>query len=405
MAIQFTDFSSKPLLDSPAKTIFKDVLEGYKMSKEPEKMKQESSAHELANQLKDLEVKHKPKEYALNDQQKSLANSLSSKALKYYDEKYGQEKRLREANIRKANQPLGIKGALANAFQLRSKLDPNDPNYEHDKTAINNYIDKLGRNAGDPSIKAAGEGVKVELPGGEEGYISGTNKLQPGWQEVKNNKGELIGYNVPMTPKGVDQWKAKTKFDVIYPFINKSLSTYSGQHAWDQYTKDLRNYKTDDAAKNRLDNYFAAKKLMSIGSTTENARIGGHATNTQLRELKDTLNSSEVNKRLEKGGSYLLPKGYAKASGDIFSKYLESSEKAAKSNIPSHEYRALNPKNEVLPTESAAPSAKNPPKILGTSKGITKIDYNGKTYQIPENLVDQFMLDHTEPVYGVQYEK
>lgn len=104
MAIQFTDFSSKPILESPFKNMLEDVLKGYKMGAEPAKMKQESSARELANKLKGLEVEHKPKEYELNDQGKSLANSLKSKALEHYDEKFGLEKQLKQAQIQKALQ-------------------------------------------------------------------------------------------------------------------------------------------------------------------------------------------------------------------------------------------------------------------------------------------------------------
>lgn len=104
MAIQFTDFSKAPLLDSATKNIFEDVLKGYKMGQEPAKMKQESSTRDLANQLRKLEVEHKPKEYALNDQGKSLANALHSKALEHYDEKFQLDKDYKTAQIKKALQ-------------------------------------------------------------------------------------------------------------------------------------------------------------------------------------------------------------------------------------------------------------------------------------------------------------
>ena len=139
MPIQFTDFSSKPLLDSPAKTIFEDVLKGYEMSQKPGQLKQESQKRELVNQLKTLEVEHKPKEYALGDQEKSLANALKAKANSHYEENYQMGKQLKQAQINKANKPEALKGALAAAFQLRSNLNPDDPNYQKDTNAINNF--------------------------------------------------------------------------------------------------------------------------------------------------------------------------------------------------------------------------------------------------------------------------
>lgn len=119
MAIQFTDFSKAPLLDSPFKNIFEDVLKGYKMAKEPGKMQQESEQRELANKAKKLEVEHKPKEYALGDQEKGLANAMKSKALEHYEEKFGLERDLKKAQIQKALQTkLGgnvkANGELAN---------------------------------------------------------------------------------------------------------------------------------------------------------------------------------------------------------------------------------------------------------------------------------------------------
>jgi ribosomal protein L23 len=164
MAIPFTDFSSKPLLDSPVKNIFEDVLKGYKIQQEPGKMKQESSARELANQLKQLEVEHKPKEYALGDQQKSLANALQSKALEHYEEKFGLERDLKKAQIQKALQTkVGgtpkANGELANYIISHPDASQEDirkayeeihgKKMEHEDTIINRSKDVVAGNSFD----------------------------------------------------------------------------------------------------------------------------------------------------------------------------------------------------------------------------------------------------------------
>ncbi len=113
MAIQFTDFSRAPIQESPLKNLFEDAFKGYSMSQIPGKLADEKKQRELANQLKSLEVEHKPKEYALSDQGKSLANALHSKALEHYEEKFGLDKQLKQAQINKANRPTGV-GAKAN---------------------------------------------------------------------------------------------------------------------------------------------------------------------------------------------------------------------------------------------------------------------------------------------------
>lgn len=119
MAIQFTDFSKAPLIDSPWKNALENVLKGYKMSQEPAKMKQEATARELANGLKDLEFKHKPKEYALNDRKTELANAMSEKANSHYEEKFALERDYKKAQIQKALQTkvggsVKANGELAN---------------------------------------------------------------------------------------------------------------------------------------------------------------------------------------------------------------------------------------------------------------------------------------------------
>lgn len=167
MATQFTDFSRAPLLESPWKNIFEDVLQGYKISQEPTKMKQESSARELANQLKKLDVEHKPKEYALSDQGKSLANALHSKALEHYEEKYALDKEYKRAQIDKINRGstnvIKPNGKVANIAWVKQQLeDPNiDPVYaaqlqealsdaeKHEKTIIDRSLDVVAGNSFD----------------------------------------------------------------------------------------------------------------------------------------------------------------------------------------------------------------------------------------------------------------
>ena len=164
MAIQFTDFSKAQLLDSPAKTIFEDVLKGYQMSQVPGQMKQEATAKDLANSLKKLEVEHKPKEYALNDQGKSLANALHSKALEHYEEKFGLERDLKKAQIQKALQKnvggnAKANGELANFIVANPGASQEDikkayeeihgKKMEHEQTIINRSKDVVSGNSFD----------------------------------------------------------------------------------------------------------------------------------------------------------------------------------------------------------------------------------------------------------------
>lgn len=102
MAIQFTDFSRAPLLDSPYANLLENVLKGYKMGQEPAKMAEEQKLRQLNTQAKQLEVEHKPKEYELNDKQQALINAMKQKALDTYDERFALDKQVKQAQIQKA---------------------------------------------------------------------------------------------------------------------------------------------------------------------------------------------------------------------------------------------------------------------------------------------------------------
>lgn len=164
MAINFTDFSKAPLLDSPVKNIFEDVLKGYKMAKEPAKMAEEQKQRELTTKLKGLEVEHKPKEYALGDQEKGLANALKSKALEHYEEKFGLERDLKKAQIQKALQKnvggnAKANGELANFIVANPGATQEDikkayeeihgKKMEHEQTIINRSKDVVAGNSFD----------------------------------------------------------------------------------------------------------------------------------------------------------------------------------------------------------------------------------------------------------------
>jgi hypothetical protein len=81
MAINFTDFSRAPLLDSPAKTIFEDVLKGYQISQEPAKMKREAEAKELANQLAQYKVQEEPQRFRTEQDYKKALMDKARNAL------------------------------------------------------------------------------------------------------------------------------------------------------------------------------------------------------------------------------------------------------------------------------------------------------------------------------------
>lgn len=404
MAINFTDFSRAPILESPVKNMFENALKGYQISQEPAKMQEEQTARQLANKFKQLEVEHKPKEFELDDQGKALANSMKAEALKYLPKQREMSEQLNQSRIDKNKRGDIPKGNLAAAFKIRDNLDPQSPTYERDLRQVTNYIDKLGSNPNGINVSTNPEGgVDVSIGNNQSGVIPGVGKLPSGHQAVFDKEGKYIGQNVEIKGAALDKAKATNSWEVTYPFLNKSLGEYSGKGSWSRFNDDMRNYENDPAARQRILDFFAAKDLMKVTSITENARIGGRSTNSQLAQVMKTLERSEVPDKLEDTAGFRLPQGYRTEAGNIFKTYLDKSAEAEK-NTPLYEFRPLNAQGKpVSQGSSSAPANQSHPEIIGTQNGVTTIRNGGKTLKIPEHLVDKYMIEHSPKQFGGQY--
>lgn len=409
MTIQYTDFSRAPILESPAKNLFENILRGYQMAKEPEKMQEEQTARKLANQFRQGEVAHQAKGYELGDKEKEYANALKEEALKYLPKERAMKENLINARINRLNTPAASKDKLLNLYDIAHPNSTPEERSEFADKAVNAQITNLTRGAYNQGAPA-GQQIEIQLPNGEKGIISDYGKNKQGDQTVTDKNGKIVGYNVRLDNDAIKQWKGKTKFDVVYPFMSDAFSYYTGEGSWLRFKNDVDKYSVDQEAKQRIDDYFASKDLLSVAKTTENARILGHATNKQLEDLRVALDSSEVHKKLQQGSSIQLPAGYKAHSNKIFKKYLDQMEVAG-SHPPSHEFRPLNTiGNKSAEMEKNIPSAngvsqkvKSEPVIGNAINGVTPITIKGinndKPRYIPNNLIDKYITEHTEAAF------
>lgn len=212
MAIQFTDFSNKPLLDSPAKTIFEDVLKGYKMSKEPAKMAEEQKKAELSNQMKKLEVDHKPKEYELDDKGKLYANALKAKAMEHYEEKFQMGRDLNKARIDKLNNKATTdvvkpNGKVANIAWVKKQLENPDIDPAYAAQLKQALIDEQEH------LETTTERGKV-LNKGQ--YKRDSTPITKAYDEIQSiQKGKFPGTDRDLTPEQQTKMTNSLMLDVI----------------------------------------------------------------------------------------------------------------------------------------------------------------------------------------------
>lgn len=229
MAVNLTDFSRAPIQDSPLSTLFEDALKGYKMGREPANMAASEKKNALANQLSQLEVEHKPKEYELNDQQKKLANALQDLALKHKPKEYSLADSLKQSQIDKNNRPGGStaaakpSGELANFIvahpdatqdQIRAVADElYKLHTKHTETISNRSADMVSGAAYDKQpVNEKKRAVGLTTAMGID-PIEGVRLLRSGksLDDIAKDKGVKLADLTPMYPMGEENIKQLQK--------------------------------------------------------------------------------------------------------------------------------------------------------------------------------------------------
>ncbi|KTD29669.1 hypothetical protein [Legionella maceachernii] len=339
MAIQFTDFSRAPLLDSPWGNMLENVLKGYQISKEPAKMAEEQKQRELTTKLKDMEVQHKPTEYKLSDQEKGLANALKSKALEHYEEKFALERDLKKAQIQKALQTkVGgspkANGELANFMvshpdatqeEIRNAYDEIHSSKQAHTDAITNRsrditagssFDKLPTNE---KKRAVGLTTAMGID-----PIEGTQLLRSGksLQDIADANGKKLDELTPMYPMGeenVKQLQRRSGFVNEIKNLEKNLAGATGKYqnkifgySFEQAADALSGDNPDEQGK-----VLAARALQPELTALRLKVAGGNIGIEAIRELQDkSLGNLKVFESLVDTKTYLAMQKY-------MTKYLE----------------------------------------------------------------------------------
>lgn len=345
MALQTFNWANLPIQESPYGNLIENIFKGYQIGRAPEQMNEEQLKRQLANKLSQMEVEHKPTEYALSDQQKRLAAAIQSEALKYLPKQRALDEEYKRAQIQNLLNPKEPTSALAQAFKLRSQLDPTSKTYDEDYRMVTDYMNNLGRKGSGLQVTTTPEGgVQVSFGGDEQqtGNIPGLPPLKKGEAYVFDDNKNPIGVAKPLSAPEAKEEKGRLFFNTVYPFLNSATAPYNGKGALLQFKNDVLNYESDPEAKQRIDNYYAARKLLTAGTVKENATIGGNSTNQQLKQLKKSVDNSEIPPLAEWGSSFRLPQGYLYTAGEIFNQKLNEATEASH-NTPAFRVHPINP--------------------------------------------------------------
>lgn len=404
-----------------------NILKGYQMQREPTRIRQAEEAAKYDNMIKQIQAEFaRPKSEAelqglnLRNQATGITNQELGQRLHAMLTGQNLQNQTREMTNQGLPERLKAQLALIQAQTEKARRGPAPKltNYENALAAIPRVEAQFGKDSKEANdarqiahllaiqkqgiqISQGPEGFNVSIGGvGQpEGSITGFPKLGTGEQYIMDQKTQKpIGVLKPKAPAEIKQESGRAFFNTTQPFLNKSLAPYSGQGAFKKFAKDVDMYQSDKAAKQRIDNFFAAQFLLTSATVAENATIGGPSTNRSLIKLQKSLDSSEIPLIMQSLSSFALPAGYKEFSQDIFNQKLNEASEAAK-NVPQYKQMLYNREQKSADKESALKKEleKSQPKIISKEGGFTIVEYGDKTYKFPDSMASQAINQLKKP--------
>lgn len=356
---QFANFLSVPTEQpdySGYSNLFKNMLSGYKMAAEPERMQEDLRAKQFANQIA---------------------------AYQSSPENIEMDKQLKMAQLNRANAPAQgpAPTELAKIMAERNATPEGSP----ERQAYDDFIKKKtsqsnGVTVFDPNNPNS---PLVQIGGGSEAGVSKTGSLPAGWQYsyATDEKGNKVpdAVLVPPDANRINELQGRSIFQEVYPAVNNIASYYSGKDSWTKFKSDLDNINTDPEAKNRIVDYYTAMKLLPALTVKEQATLKASGTLGMFKALEKKMNSSDIPKALESYAGFTMPADVMQLSGNNMMNILTKSTENAAKVIPAYERRPLN-------LEASGDKEK---KELQSSGEMVKVKApNGKVYNIPSNQVE-----------------
>jgi hypothetical protein len=249
-------------------------------------------------------------------------------------------------------------GAARDAYdleRLRKEVGEDSPVYQN---AIQTY--------------KASQQAKEDLSGLRGRTLGG---LKPGERWIKNDKtGEIEGKEIPLTATERTEHKGRGFFNYVFPYISNGLSPISGQGSIRKFEQASREYKTNPAAQQLIDDWLLGKKLLTAGVVKESSTLGSGKQKSTYQQLRESLNSSDIP---EKIGSIIkqfnLPPEAMQRADQRFQQILNEATEAGESNVPAFQKHLFNPKQH--------PSAEKESSDM--NRMVKIIDPDGKIFETP----------------------
>lgn len=178
--------------------------------------------------------------------------------------------------------------------------------------------------------------------------------LKPGEKWIKDpNTGQNIGIEKAMSDKERHQEEGRIFFNKMYPIVYEGFAPYSGENSITKLEQDISRYKSDPAARQRIDKFLDAEKALTTTTINEVATLGAANTNRTYQQFRDQLEIHDIPSKLKSlFKQYQLPASAQLNSAKRFQKYLNEGQEYAKKRVPARRKLYFNPEQQFADDQS-----------------------------------------------------
>jgi|GEM_PF-2402603 len=172
--------------------------------------------------------------------------------------------------------------------------------------------------------------------------------LKPGERWMNDPEtGQPIGKETPLSAAERTEAKGRGFFNYVFPTISEGLAPLSGKGSVTKLANAAYQYGKNPEATKLTDAFLLGKKLLTAGTVKEAATLASGKQKATYQQLRNSLDSSDIPKNIEKLIKQLgLPPEALIKADKRFGEILNDGTKAGERSIPAYNKQYFNPESQ-----------------------------------------------------------
>ena len=162
------------------------------------------------------------------------------------------------------------------------------------------------------------------------------------------SSGENVGIEHNLSEKERDREIGRASFNIMYPVIYNGAAPFSGEGSIRKLEETASRYNTDPQARKMFDNFLLSEKALTAATVNEAATLGAGKTNQTYKQLRESLEASDVPKKIRSLiKQYQIPASAQLQAAMRFQKLINESQTKAHKMTPATRKLYFNPEQQA----------------------------------------------------------